>query len=161
MTLVVVGSGLLKLSAPAPAGRLYTGAHTRAAIRWARSVSDDVLILSAKYGLVPVGQVIAPYSSSFDAVTYRRNAATMARPISFRDLAAQIAAYGVAGPVATLAGQTYFERLTLASRGAVQPVNPFHRLLDAAGLDHRTGYLARLYNSHYGRWPSPDPIGAS
>jgi hypothetical protein len=59
--IAVVACGYRKAAAPAPAGELYVGPYVRAAMRWARSVTDRVYILSALHGLVPEGRVLAPY----------------------------------------------------------------------------------------------------
>ena len=60
---VLVACGALKLPHLAPAAVLYTGQHFRAALSAARSLAPDerVFILSARYGLVRLGDVIAPY----------------------------------------------------------------------------------------------------
>lgn len=59
--IAVVACGYRKTIEPAPAGELYVGPYVRAAMRWARSVTDRVYILSALHGLVPQDRVLAPY----------------------------------------------------------------------------------------------------
>ena len=64
--LVIVGCGAGKLDHPAPASALYTGQHFRLCLRAALALADHrrVLILSARYGLVGLPDVIAPYDLS-------------------------------------------------------------------------------------------------
>ena len=64
MAVYVIPCGAAKLSHPAPARELYTGAmfrHTLAAARALAGTGDAVLILSAEHGLVDPAAVIAPY----------------------------------------------------------------------------------------------------
>lgn len=62
--LVIVSCGGSKLNRPAPAGQIYVGSYHRACRRAANVLAGDdarVMILSAKYGLVDLDQVIEPY----------------------------------------------------------------------------------------------------
>lgn len=60
--IVVISCGAKKQAGRHPAGNLYTGPYFRAAYRWARSVADEnVYVLSAKYGLVHIGDAIDCY----------------------------------------------------------------------------------------------------
>lgn len=61
--IVVVPCGERKLSRPAPARDLYIGPYHRACLRAARRLAPDgrIFILSAKHGLLGLGDVIAPY----------------------------------------------------------------------------------------------------
>ena len=65
ITMYVVPCGAAKLDHAAPAAELYTGAHFRyvlnAAIELADGDRDRVRILSAKHGLLKLGQAVAPY----------------------------------------------------------------------------------------------------
>jgi len=60
---VIISCGALKLPHPAPAAELYVGQHFRAQLTAARALTPDarVFILSARYGLVRLADVIAPY----------------------------------------------------------------------------------------------------
>ena len=63
--LVVIPCGARKLSSAAPAGELYIGAQHRlarqAADALARQVGGTVMVLSARYGLVPLEARLDPY----------------------------------------------------------------------------------------------------
>ena len=61
--LVIVGCGAAKLDHPAPASALYVGQHFRLCLRAALALADHrrVLVLSARYGLAGLGDVLAPY----------------------------------------------------------------------------------------------------
>jgi len=58
-----------KLDHPAPAAELYTSPLFRLSLAYARQLHIDVIhILSAKYGLVDLDQVIAPYDVTLNAM---------------------------------------------------------------------------------------------
>jgi len=61
--LILIPCGNKKLSHPAPAADLYIGPHYKFGLEWARSQAPDhrIRIVSAKHGLLPLDQVIAPY----------------------------------------------------------------------------------------------------
>ncbi|MDZ7788915.1 MAG: hypothetical protein U5L08_00180 [Xanthomonadales bacterium] len=61
-TVVLIACSSRKLDRPARAGHLYQGTLFRASLDWARrQAADAICILSAKYGLVALDQVIKPY----------------------------------------------------------------------------------------------------
>ena len=61
--LVIVPCGTRKAPCPRPAGELYTGGYHRLALRAAHALTDaeSIRILSAKFGLLALDRVIAPY----------------------------------------------------------------------------------------------------
>ena len=61
--LVVIACGAAKLARPAPAADLYTGSYFRLALAAAQQLADrhSVRVLSAKHGLLRLGDVVAPY----------------------------------------------------------------------------------------------------
>jgi hypothetical protein len=63
LTLVIISCGGAKADHPAPAFRLYTGAYFKATARYAlsRTQPENIRILSAKYGLIKLLDVIEPY----------------------------------------------------------------------------------------------------
>ena len=145
---VVIGCGKAKRPTPAPAAELYTSTYITCAVRWARSVTTEnrLLILSAKHGLIPGTQIIAPYDTSF-----LRDSPES--PIKISALAGQVRALDLSGPLITLAGIEYRRRLFVASRGGVQPYNPFFPVLDRLGYDHRQGYQVQQFKHWHGRLP--------
>lgn len=60
---VIVGCGSRKQNLPVPAGDMYVGSYHRLARRAAAALtgSDQILILSARYGLVHLDDLIEPY----------------------------------------------------------------------------------------------------
>ncbi|XVQ08099.1 DUF6884 domain-containing protein [Spirillospora sp. CA-255316] len=65
MSLIVVACGAAKRSQPCPAGEMYTGGFHKACRRAAEVLAGEagrVMILSAKYGLLGLDQVIEPYN---------------------------------------------------------------------------------------------------
>jgi len=65
--LVIVPCGAAKAPFPRPAGELYTGSYHRLTRRAADALtsSDNIRIISALHGLLPLDQVIAPYDLRF------------------------------------------------------------------------------------------------
>lgn len=61
--LVIVPCGKSKAPTSSPAGEMYRGTYSRLALRAAAALTDraDIRIVSAKYGLLPLEQVIEPY----------------------------------------------------------------------------------------------------
>lgn len=81
---VVISCGGAKADRPAPIAELYTGSYFRAALRAARALTTDdrILVLSARYGFVSLGEVHAPYEQRIDrpgAISPRALAATARR----------------------------------------------------------------------------------
>ncbi|WTW95433.1 hypothetical protein OG216_19520 [Streptomycetaceae bacterium NBC_01309] len=65
---VVIPCSVAKATEPAPAGELYVGSYHRACRATADALIADggtILILSARHGLMPVGQVVAPYAMTW------------------------------------------------------------------------------------------------
>ena len=62
--LVIVPCGAAKATFPRPAGQLYTGGYHRLTQRAAHTLttSDNIRIVSALHGLLPLDHVIAPYN---------------------------------------------------------------------------------------------------
>ena len=62
--MIVIPCGASKQAHRAIAGRMYTGSYHKACLRWALTNTDanHVYILSAKYGLLGLQDVIKPYN---------------------------------------------------------------------------------------------------
>lgn len=60
---IIITCGSKKCITPTIASRMYIGSHFKNCLRWARSKTDDnnILILSAKYGLLRLNQKIEYY----------------------------------------------------------------------------------------------------
>ncbi len=65
--LVIIPCGAAKRDYACQAHEMYVGTYFKACLRWALSATtpDRVLILSAKYGLLPLQQQIEPYDVTF------------------------------------------------------------------------------------------------
>ena len=61
--LVIIPCGGKKAEEPKPAINLYQGSYFKACARFALSIAkpDEIRILSAKHGLLKIGQIIEPY----------------------------------------------------------------------------------------------------
>lgn len=113
--LVVIGCGAAKLGHPAPAADLYTGQHFRACLRAARALvpDDRIFVLSARYGLVGLADVIEPYDLR------------MGQPgaVTVLDVTRQAVARGLAGrPVIALCAARYADMLRVAFPGVRTPL---------------------------------------
>lgn len=62
----LIGCVAQKLSRPAPAGELYTSPLFRYRLAWAGQHADQVFVLSARYHLVELDQVLQPYDASLN-----------------------------------------------------------------------------------------------
>jgi hypothetical protein len=133
--LVIVPCGGRKLSAPAPAGQLYTGSYHLACRRAAAALTDPprILILSALHGLLPLDRVIAPYD-------LRMGQPGSITPAALRRQAEQLRLVHE-GHVILLAGSKY----TAAAR-QVWP-HASAPLAGAGGLGHQLARLARITES--------------
>jgi hypothetical protein len=147
---VVVGCGAMKRPEPAPALDFYVSSYARTKATWARSVTTDdrILVLSAKYGLVPGSFCVEPYD-----VTFRSPDA-----VSPQTLAVQAADIGLSGQTITLAGLLYRGRLMRGTGGEVEPVDPFVEMLRAQGLPPGIGSLMRVMKEWIGRIPPLDGV---
>src|SRR5699024_5048348 len=72
-TVVLIACSSRKLDRSARARDLYQGTLFRASLDWAESQKpDEICILSAKYGLVDLEQVIEPYDLTLNALPIDR-----------------------------------------------------------------------------------------
>lgn len=118
--LIVIPCGYTKLDHPAPAGELYTGSYHRACRAAADALQPvTTLILSAKYGLLPLTRTVAPY----DVRLLTANSATA---LGRTMLAEHLTSLGVFGilpsrhrptTVAVLAGALYGMAIEAAFAG--------------------------------------------
>lgn len=98
--LIVVGCGARKRASAAPAADLYTGPYFSACMAAATAIAprEDIVILSARYGLLALDEQAEPYDQ------------TLGQPgaISARQLAGQAERRGLAGrPVTALCSARY------------------------------------------------------
>lgn len=69
----LIACGKTKAATARPAGELYQGDLFQKSLRYAQDVvgADAVFVLSAKYGLVPIDAVIAPYEKTLNGLPAR------------------------------------------------------------------------------------------
>ena len=62
--IVVVGCGSKKLDHPAPAAELYQGSYFKLRLAYAMTLTepDNIFILSALWGFLPLSRVVEPYN---------------------------------------------------------------------------------------------------
>lgn len=118
--LVVVPCGGKKLERPAAAGKMYVGSYHRLARRAAAALAGDdgqVLILSAKHGLLTFGDVIEPYE--------QRLGRGRPAPAFVDQVRTQAARLGIAGvpEVTVLAGQAYADVVSAVWPHAQRPLD--------------------------------------
>lgn len=128
--LAVVACGAAKLDHAAPARDLYTGQHFRLALAAAEAITPRVVILSARYGLLPLDAVAEPYEQRID----------QPGAITADELRHQAAALDLRGArdVRVLAGAAYFH--------AARAVWPWarHELAGCPGIGYQRARLAQL-----------------
>lgn len=138
---VIVPCGALKEPYAAPAIDLYRGSYFRASRAYALSLvpGADVLILSAKHGLVTSSQVLEPYDVRFGG----------AGAISQAAIAAQVLELGLREQlVLVLGGKAYTSRLRCLLDRAIYIMD--EAALPRAGMGYQMQWLYR----NLGRVPS-------
>lgn len=142
---MIIGCGTEKRDHPAPAGEFYRSQYFREARFWAHSIDAQVIILSARHGLLDERQVILPYSTTWGS----REA------VSAADLREQADHLGLHGPIVTLAGERYARRIRRATD--IEPILWFvdesRRRGDSGGL----GFQRHLFRLYLGRVPEGFP----
>lgn len=132
--LVIVPCGGRKLTVPAPAGEMYVGSYhaatRRAAAALAAATGARVMILSAKYGLLDLDRLIAPYEQH------------MSKPgaITRGELTAQARALGIdqATDVTVIAGRAYADAVTSVWPHATRPLD------GTRGMGEQKARMARM-----------------
>ena len=131
--IALVSCGSKKQDHPCPARDLYTGALFLKHKLWAETFTDDMYVLSAKYGLIEATKVIEPY----DMTLKRMKRADRER--WGRYVANQITNTIPKGETLVfLAGKPYYENITKHIRHRYQI--PFEGV--------RLGYRYQLINKH-------------
>lgn len=137
--LVIIPCGRKKSPVPVPAGEMYVGPYFRSCLKTALALTgkDRVRILSGKYGLLKLGDIISPYDQRID----RPGAITLAA------VAGQAKAQGLAGAAAVvvLAGRAYSNVVLNIWPKAAAP------LYDLAGMGRHLAELKRLRGERRGR----------
>lgn len=126
--LMIVACSAAKADHPAPAADLYRGSLFTMNLAAARAESPRVMILSAKHGLVPAEQVVAPYDTTLGDVD----------AITARDLAAQFDALPSDTLEAWFFGPGAYARMAAAAGEAVGV--SVHHVNEA---DAGVGYMRR------------------
>jgi hypothetical protein len=118
-TLAIVSCGKSKLSRAAPARDLYTGPSFKDALGYATAPGrfDEVLILSARHGLLELDRVIKPYDTKLLDLDVGDRAELVTRV--YRTLFGRLPS-----SVTILAGAPYVELLGEARERLVPPLRP-------------------------------------
>lgn len=74
MALILIPCGAKKLAHAAPASELYVGPYSRACLKFARELVDDldIRIISGKYGLMRLTRWTEPYEHKLKARAWRQ-----------------------------------------------------------------------------------------
>jgi hypothetical protein len=143
--IVVVGCGARKAAQPTTADKLYLGSYHRAALRAALALvpRERVLILSARYGLLGLDDLVEPYELR------------LGQPgaIQAAELRDQAARRGLAGrPLVALCGAAYATLLQEVWAEVATPlagVGGLGRQLQVLAALRRAGWAARLHPQTY------------
>jgi len=140
--LVIIPCGRRKMTRAAAAEKLYLGPYFHSCLETALALTakDSIRILSGKYGLLKLGQVIAPYDQRID------------KPgaVALEKIVAQARRQRLLGThkVIVLAGQAYSNVvLKIWPRAAA----PLYRL---AGMGRHLARLKRLRGELFSRFPA-------
>ena len=132
--IVVIPCGGAKLTHPAPAAELYTGSMFQDALRTARMLTSDsdIFILSARYGLVTLDQILEPYDIKMGD----------AGSIHVDDVRLQADWYNIDDPyVSALLPKSYFKML---DNSLAFPYKLANMYAGCAGIGHQKHVLAEL-----------------
>lgn len=133
--LVVVSCGGRKLPHAAPAGQMYTGSYHLACRRAADALQPDlVLILSAKWGLVGLDELVQPYDAKWTSLGSIHRSRLMMQ-VQRRQL-------GDLAPVVFLGGQDYAYKLANAWPATSAP--PIVPLAGCRGIGEQLARLAAI-----------------
>ena len=120
-----------------PARDLYTSTWFMKASAYAQQIADRWFILSAKYGLVPPDQVIAPYDETLNRMPAAQRRAWAKRVL--QDLRHEVHA---GDDIVILAGQRYREHL-------IDPLETMGCNVDIPMRGLRIGEQLRWLNKHF------------
>ena len=69
--IVFVGCGVTKMKKPCTAKKMYVGHYVQTCLAYARTFTteDNIYILSAKYGVLPLDKVIEPYDKTLNKMS--------------------------------------------------------------------------------------------
>ena len=112
-TIVLIGCSKSKADHAAPASEFYLGTGFRKALAYSRRAYPDaaIYVLSAYYGLVPIGTLLEPYDLTLN------NMPANDRRVWAKKVLDQMAAAGIdpkSDTFIVFAGQRYHENLGLA-----------------------------------------------
>lgn len=118
MSVCIIPCCAAKRSEPAAARELYVSPNFRLQLRAAEAIADEVLILSALHGLVPLNMQLEPYDVRMGDPT-AISPAVLATQVWFRNLDAE--------QVTALLPKAYYDCLLEACRlaGCPPPANLF------------------------------------
>ena len=136
--IVLIGCSKSKADHAAPAGEFYLGTGFRKALDYSRCAYPDaaIYVLSAYYGLVPIGTVLEPYDLTLN------NMPANDRRAWAKKVLAQMAAAGIdpkADHFTVFAGRRYHENL-----GLVNATYPLDGLTQGYSLQKLTTLLNQL-----------------
>ena len=136
MTTYVIPCAGAKLDHPAPARDLYTGSmfrHTLAAAEALAEPGDRILVLSARYGLVDLDEVLHPYEQRMD------------RPgrVDTDVITVQAMYHGIGSDVYALLPRVYFTALDAALRPLFIWVQDVYEATAGIGEQRRVNVNAR------------------
>lgn len=146
LTIYVVPCGAAKLDHAAPAAELYTGAHFRyvlnAAIELADGDRSRVRILSARHGLLELGQAVAPYDMKMGDPH-----SVMAYEVKEQ---LEVLAWGQNVHLVALTPNAYSDKLNTAVAGGygISGVRLTQAFAGCRGIGEQRGRVAELVRSH-------------
>ena len=146
LTMYVVPCGAAKLDHAAPAAELYTGAHFRYVLNAALELADGdrsrVRILSARHGLLELGQAVAPYDMKMGDPH-----SVMAYQVRQQ---LEVLAWGQNVHLVALTPNAYTDKLNTAVTGGdgLSGVRLTQAFAGCRGIGEQRGRVAELVRAH-------------
>lgn len=138
MKVVLVGCGSTKRAEASPARELYTSLLFRKSLSYALRIAttaQHVYIVSAKYGLLELDQVVEPYN-------FRLTSMPLQRRITWGvDVALDLAQRRSGADLVLLMGATYVDPLALGLRSISPPFASLTVPMHGMGIGVRLGWL--------------------
>lgn len=142
LAVCLIACSAVKARHPMRAEDLYQGDLFRKSLAWARLTGrfQEILVLSAKHGVVQLEQVVEPYNMTLNDVgTEDRR---LWAQVVARDLMNRFSASDVPIEFVALAGRSYMEELSLELQ-VVMPSAELSRPLTGLGIGEQKAWLKK------------------
>lgn len=140
--IVFVGCGSVKKNIACKAGDMYTGSYFKLCMTYAKTLTtdDNIYILSAKYGVLPLNKVIEPYNKTLNKMNKEEKEKWINMVVT------QLHELHITPntPVTFICGKNYYQSLTNYFTNITTP-------LPGGGMGYQKHFLKQQIqkNTHY------------